>query len=293
MTLPYAEVIGDPIAQSKSPAIHNFWLGKLGIDAEYRACHVRPEDLGNYLAERRADDDWRGCNVTMPHKQAVMPLLSSVESPADTIGAVNTIYPAFDRLLAGTNTDAAGFLEPLAADLAQTHYFRMARILGTGGAARAIISALADKGFTLVVAGRDPGRARALLDELAPKGEHHAIHLSHFADPTDFAFDDREACCDLVINASSLGMQGQPPLVFDWSHAPPGSIAYDIVTAPLDTAFLHTARARGHRTIDGLSMLIGQAAVAFAHFFGHPAPREHDAELRAILTPDRGPGQAP
>lgn len=280
----YAEVIGDPIAQSKSPKIHNFWLGKLGIEADYRACHVRPEELADYLATRREDLDWRGCNVTMPHKQAVMPLLYSVEAPADTIGAVNTIYPAFDRLLAGTNTDAAGFLEPLAADLAETHYFRMARIIGTGGAARAIIAALARHGFTLVVAGRDPAKARALLDELAPEAEHHAIDLAHFADPTDFAFDDREGCLDLVVNATSLGMQGQPPLPFDWSHAPPRSIAYDIVTAPLDTPFLQAARAKGHRTIDGLAMLIGQAAVAFERFFGQPPPRGHDAELRAILT---------
>jgi shikimate dehydrogenase len=284
MTTSYAEVIGDPIAQSKSPAIHNFWLGKLGIEAEYRACHVRPEELADYLAARREDLKWLGCNVTMPHKQAVMPHLDRIDPPADSIGAVNTILPQGKAGLAGTNTDAAGFLEPLAADLAATHYFRMARIVGTGGAARAIITALADKGFTLVVAGRHPDKARALLDELAPKGEHHAIDLAHFADPTDFAFDDREACLDLIINASSLGMQGQPPLAFDWSHAPPGSIAYDIVTAPLDTAFLKGARAKEHRTIDGLSMLIGQAAAAFEHFFGQPAPREHDAELRELLA---------
>ncbi|HSJ77769.1 MAG TPA: shikimate dehydrogenase [Erythrobacter sp.] len=284
MTHPYAEVIGDPIAQSKSPKIHNFWLGKLGIEAEYRACHVRPEELSDYLAARREDLDWRGSNVTMPHKQAVMPLLGRIEAPADTIGAVNTILPGVKRDLSGTNTDASGFLEPLGDLLAETHYFRMARIIGTGGAARAIITALASHHFTLVVAGRDPAKARALLDELAPKGEHHAIHLSHFADPTEFAFDDREGCCDLVINASALGMQGQPALAFDWSHAPPGSIAYDIVTAPLDTAFLQGARNRGFRTIDGLSMLIGQAAVAFEKFFGEPAPRQHDAELRAILA---------
>ena len=284
MTRPYAEVIGDPIAQSKSPLIHGFWLAKLGIEADYRACHVRPDELAGYLAARREDPLWRGCNVTMPHKQAVMPLLDRIDPPADAIGAVNTILPLGERGLAGTNTDAAGFLEPLKHDLAETHYFRMARIIGTGGAARAIIAALADKGFTLVVAGRDPGKARALLDELAPKGERHAIDFAHFADPTDFAFDDREGCLDLIINASSLGMQGQPPLAFDWSHAPPGSIAYDIVTAPRDTPLLQAARAAGHRTIDGLSMLIGQAAVAFAKFFGQPAPREHDAELRAILT---------
>lgn len=284
MTRPYAEVIGDPIAQSKSPAIHGFWLAKLGIDADYRACHVTPDALADYIATRRADPLWRGCNVTMPHKQAVMPLLDRIDPPADAIGAVNTIVPLGDGRLAGTNTDAAGFLEPLARDLAQTHYFRMARIVGTGGAARAIITALAGEGFTLVVAGRDTAKARALLDELAPKGEHHAIDLAHFADATDFAFDDREGCLDLIVNASSLGMTGQPPLAFDWSHAPPGSIAYDIVTSPLDTAFLQGARDRGLRTIDGLSMLIGQAAVAFAKFFGQPAPRQHDAELRAILT---------
>lgn len=284
MTRPYAEVIGDPIAQSKSPAIHNFWLGKLGIVAEYRACHVRPEELANYLAARRADPDWRGCNVTMPHKQAVMAGLAMIEPPADSIGAVNTIVPDGAGGLIGTNTDAAGFLEPLAAQLAQTHYFRMARIIGTGGAARAIIAALAGHGFTLVVAGRNPAKARALLDELAPKGEHHAIHLSHFADPTDFAFDDREGCCDLVVNAAALGMVGQEPLTFDLSHAPPGSIFYDIVTAPPDTAFLKAAREAGFHTIDGLSMLIGQAAVAFERFFGAPPPRQHDAELRALLA---------
>lgn len=284
MTCPYAEVIGDPIAQSKSPKIHNFWLEKLGIEADYRACHVTADTLADYIAARRADPLWRGCNVTMPHKQAVMPLLDRIDPPADAIGAVNTIVPLGDGTLAGTNTDAAGFLEPLTRTLGDAHYFRMARIIGSGGAARAIIAALASEAFMLVVAARDPAKARALLDELDGEGEHHAIDLAHFAEPTDFPFDDRDMCCDLVVNASSLGMQGQPPLAFDWSHAPPGSIAYDIVTAPLDTPFLQAARARGHRTIDGLSMLIGQAAVAFEKFFGQPAPRQHDTELRAILT---------
>ncbi|MFN4038234.1 MAG: shikimate dehydrogenase [Erythrobacter sp.] len=282
--IPYAEVIGDPIAQSKSPAIHNFWLAKLGIDAEYRACHVRPEELADYLAVRRADPTWRGCNVTMPHKQAVMAGLDAIEAPADAIGAVNTVLPVGAGELVGTNTDAAGFLEPLAEELAQTHYFRMARIIGTGGAARAIITALAGAGFTLVVTGRDPAKARALLDELAPRGEHHTPPLSHFAAPTDFAFDNREGCLDLVVNASALGMAGQAPLPFDLSHVPPRSIVYDIVTNPRDTPLLHTARAAGFRTIDGLAMLIGQAAFAFEKFFGQPAPRQHDAELRGLLT---------
>ena len=93
MSLPYAEVIGDPIAQSKSPQIHNFWLAKLGIEAEYRAAHVRPDELADYLSQRRADPAWRGCNVTMPHKQAVMAGLDAIEAPADAIGAVNTVLP--------------------------------------------------------------------------------------------------------------------------------------------------------------------------------------------------------
>ena len=284
MSLPYAEVIGDPIAQSKSPQIHNFWLAKLGIEAEYRAAHVRPDELADYLSQRRADPAWRGCNVTMPHKQAVMAGLDAIEAPADAIGAVNTVLPDGAGGLTGTNTDAAGFLEPLAGELAQTHYFRMARIIGTGGAARAIITALAGQGFTLVVAGRDPAKARALLDELAPTGEHHTPHLLHFAEPTDFAFDDREGCCDLIVNASALGMAGQAPLAFDLSHAPPRSIVYDIVTSPLDTPLLAGARAAGFRTIDGLSMLIGQAAVAFERFFAQAPPRQYDAELRELLT---------
>jgi shikimate dehydrogenase len=281
----YAEVIGDPIAQSKSPAIHNYWIGKLGLDAEYRARHVTPEQLADYLAEREEDQDWRGCNVTMPHKQAIVPLLARLEIGAELVGAVNTVTRRRNGVLIGSNTDGAGFLEPLRQDLAKNHLFRMARILGTGGAARAIVAALAEHGIVVVLAGRDPAKARALLDDIDPEGEHHAADLAHFAEPTDFAFDDRVGCFDLIVNASPLGMAGQPPLRFDFSHAPPGSVVYDIVTHPLETDFLKDARAAGFQTIDGLSMLIGQAAVAFEKFFGVAPPRgDGDAELRRLLT---------
>lgn len=283
MSRPYAEVIGDPIAQSKSPAIHGFWLAELGIAADYRACHVTPDGLAAFIAARRGDPAWRGCNVTMPHKQAVMPLLDRIDPLAARVGAVNTVVPE-EGALVGYNTDVPGFLEPLQPLLAQTHLFRMARIIGTGGAARAVIAGLAQHGFVLVVAGRNPDKARALLDELDPAGEHHAVDLAHFAVPTDFAFDDRTGLCDLVVNASLLGMIGQPPLAFDWSHAPPGSTAYDIVTSPLDTPFLQAARAAGHPTVDGLAMLIGQADHAFARFFGRRPPRGADAQLRRIIT---------
>jgi shikimate dehydrogenase len=280
---PYAEVIGDPIAHSKSPVIHGFWLAKLGIEGDYRAHQVAAEGLAIYLAARREDPAWRGCNVTMPHKQAVVPLLDRIDPLALRVGAVNTVVRGGDGALTGYNTDVAGFLEPLARRLREPHLFRMARVLGTGGAARAIVAGLAAEGFTLVLAGRDPAKARALLDELAA-GEHYAVALDHFATPTDFAFDDRHGCLDLVINASPLGMAGQPPLAFDWSHAPPGAIAYDIVTDPVETAFLRGARAEGHEAIDGLAMLIGQAAAAFDKFFGCPPPREHDAALRELLS---------
>ncbi len=281
----HAEVIGDPIAQSKSPAIHGHWIERLGIDAAYDCQHVKAAELADYLASRAADAHWAGCNVTMPHKLAVMPLLDRLDPLAKRIGAVNTIVREQDGSCTGYNTDAEGFLEPLRDDLACNHYFRMARVLGTGGAARAIVAGLLEHGFTIVLAGRDPAKAQAMLDELAPDGQHHAAPLSHFAEPTDFAFDDREGCLDLIVNASPLGMQGQPPLKFDFSHAPPGSVIYDIVTAPLDTPLLQEARAKGFRNIDGLSMLIGQAAVAFDKFFGTAPPREeNDVDLRRILT---------
>lgn len=282
MSLVYAEVIGDPIAQSKSPAIHGFWLTRLGINADYRASRVEVGKLGEFFNTRRTDPDWRGCNVTMPHKQAVMPFLDRLDPLAASVGAVNTIVPEHGALV-GYNTDVPGFLEPLRPLLDQTHYFRMARVLGTGGAARAVVKGLADEKLVIVLASRDPAKARLLLDELNPAGEHHAASIAHFANPTDFVFDDREQCLDLVVNASLLGMAGQPPLAFDMSHAPPGSIFYDIVTSPLDTDFLQSARAAGFRTVDGLSMLIGQADHAFRRFFDARPPRDLDAELRMVL----------
>lgn len=280
---PHAHVIGDPIAHSKSPLIHNYWLEKLGIAGAYTKMHIAEANLADYLEQQRRERSWAGCNVTMPHKQAVLPFLDDIDPFAARLRAANTIVRQPDSSLKGYNTDVGGFLEPLDAMLKAQHLFRMARVLGTGGAARAIVAGLADHGFTIVVAGRNLDKARAMLDELAPGGEHHTVHLSHFANPTDFAFDDREGCLDLVINASPLGMTGKPPLEFDWSHAPPGSIAYDIVTSPLETTFLQGARKAGHPVIDGLAMLVGQAAIAFEKLFGVSAPRDCDNELMELL----------
>ena len=283
MSIPFAEVIGDPVAQSKSPAIHGFWLEKLGIEAEYRATRVLEDELADFLSGRQKDPHWRGCNVTMPLKQAVIGHLDTIDPAATAIGAINTVTRDDDGKLTGSNTDLAGFLEPLSDYLEITHLFRMARIIGAGGAARAIAHALAAENFTLVIAARRTEQAELVAG--LPKGtQHHVVPLDYFASPTDFAFDDRNGLLDLVVNASPLGMRGKPPLAFDWSHAPPGAIAYDIVTDPLDTQFLLRAREANHRTIDGLEMLIGQAARAFSQFFGIEPPREHDPELRALLT---------
>lgn len=283
MTIPYAEVIGDPIAQSKSPIIHGFWLKQLGIEARYGAHQVTPKTLADYVLNRRDDPAWKGCNVTMPLKQEIMPLLDTIEPDAQKIGAVNTVYRGDYGQLVGANTDAVGFQEPLLPLLEAEHYFRMARIIGTGGAARAIVSALAQHGFAMVIAARNQTKARALLDELASNGEHYTAPLGHFAQTSDFAFDDREGCLDLVVNASPLGMRGHAALEFDWTHAPPGSIAYDIVTDPVRTQFLADAEKAGFKTIDGLAMLVGQAANAFEHFFGRSPPRDADDELRKVL----------
>ena len=276
--LPYAEVIGDPISQSKSPQIHGFWLQRLDIEARYGARQVSPETLETYITARRADPSWRGCNVTMPLKQVIVPFLDRVEPQAMEIGAVNTVYREGDQLI-GTNTDVAGFLEPLRDVLAQQNLFRMARIIGSGGAARAIISALKDHNFTLVIAARNVGKARTVLKELGVSGEHYTAPLPMFAKPTDFDFDDRQGCLDLIVNASPLGMRGQSELEFDLTHAPPGSIFYDIVTDPPETNLLANAREAGFQTIDGFRMLVGQAATAFERFFDAKPPREHDDDL--------------
>jgi len=282
MTLPYAEVIGDPIAHSKSPVIHKYWLEQAGIAADYRATHVKPDELAAYFAARRADPDWRGANVTIPHKQAVIPLLDRLDPAAEKIGAVNAVRPEGDELV-GYNTDFGGFLEPLRPVLAQSHLFRMARIFGAGGAAKAIALALWSQGFTIVVAARNLDQARALRAAFDPDDSLIAP-LDHFAEPTDFAWDDRSGVLDLVVNTTSLGMKGQPPLKLDFSHVPPGATVYDIVYAPLETPLLAEARARGHRTINGLAMLIGQASEAFELFFGVPAPRGADDRLRELLV---------
>jgi shikimate dehydrogenase len=266
---PYAEVIGDPIAHSKSPLIHNFWLGKLGIYAEYRACRVRPEELADYFAQRRSDPDWRGCNVTMPHKGEVMHNVDDADEIGIAIGAMNTVFRDSSGYLVGTNTDPAGFYEPISRlELLDATVV----IIGAGGAARAVLHALKGHGIGyLQILNRSIEKSQALLREAG---------ASYQAIP----FDSPLPVADLLVNSSALGMKGYPALSLDLSNLPPTAVIYDLVYAPLETELLKQARSRGLTTINGLAMLIGQAAIAFEKFFGQPAPREYDAELRALLT---------
>jgi shikimate dehydrogenase len=267
--LPYAEVIGDPISQSKSPLIHGFWLKKLGIVADYRACHVTAENLAAYFAERRGDSHWRGCNVTLPHKLAVLDHVPDPGGVRTSIGASNTIFRNDKGDLVATNTDAAGFFAPIAdRDWVGTS----AIVIGAGGAARAILFALAqaDVGHVTLFA-RSPLKGAALLSHFGLKGK-----VLGMAAPLPSA--------DLLVNASALGMTGQEPLLLDLSPMPSGAIVFDVVYSPLETNLLCDARARGLETCDGLDMLIGQAAIGFELFFGQAPPQDCEDELRALLV---------
>lgn len=265
----FAEVIGDPIAHSKSPMIHGFWLDALGIAARYEKMLVSAEGLGDYFAARRDDPDWRGCNITVPHKVAALEHVPDPGGVRDTIGAINTVFRGEDGALIGTNTDAAGFYAPLAEfDLEGAPV----AVIGAGGAARAVLFALARAGVERVtILNRSPLKAMGLLSTFGLKGD--AVPLDAPIPPVA-----------LLVNASSLGMAGQPPLDVDLANLPDDAVVYDAVYAPLETQLLKAARARGLETVDGLEMLIGQAALAFELFFGEAPPRERDAELRALLT---------
>lgn len=269
MGRPYAEVIGDPIAHSKSPLIHNFWLAKLGIDAEYRACHVRPGELADYFTRRRGDAEWRGCNVTIPHKVLAMEHVRVRKGTRMMVGAINTVVRGLDSKLDGANTDIGGVARPLEA--AGVSGGSMA-VIGSGGAARAAVAASMMIGIeSLFVLNRTEAKARDMLASLRPDGI--ALPLG-----------DAAPAVDVLVNATVLGMAGQTSLNLSIDALTDSAIVFDMVYAPLETALLVKARQRGLRTIDGLQMLVAQAADAFALFFGQPAPREHDAELRTLLT---------
>jgi shikimate dehydrogenase len=285
MGVPYAEVIGDPIAHSKSPLIHKFWLGKLGLDYEFRACRVAPMDLPDHLERRRVDPLWCGSSVTIPHKQAVIPLLDGLTRPADAIGAVNAVTGMGGRepKLFGHNTDAHAFLDTLRGWTGLGQVYRMASVIGTGGGAAAVAWALREHGFLVMVYSRSEARGEAFLRRLGESDMDFVQRLEWLTNDSPGAkfYPDSG---DIVVNASPLGMQGFPPLEINIDDYPPATIFYDLVYAPVETPLLQAARERGYPVISGVEMLIAQAARAFYLFFTTDAPREYDEELRELLT---------
>jgi shikimate dehydrogenase len=265
-----AGVMGWPVAHSKSPALHGFWLRELAIDGAYVPLAVRPENLAQALKALPALG-FSGVNLTVPHKEAALALVDEVETTARRIGAINcvTVDPA-GRLL-GSNTDAYGFLTNLTT--AVPHLVlagTTAVVLGAGGAARAVCVALTDAGARLRITNRNHARAAALAADLGGAIDVVAWEARHEA----------LANAGVLVNTTSLGMQGQPPLTIDLAALPQTAVVNDIVYAPLETALLAAARARGLRCVDGLGMLLYQAQPAFARWFGvspavTPALRAH------------------
>jgi shikimate dehydrogenase len=271
MTVPYAEVIGDPIAHSKSPLIHKFWLEKLGLEADYRALRVTAGELPGYFERRRRDPDWRGCNVTIPHKESALSFADRLMPEPLAAGAVNTLARKPDGLI-GYNTDMKALLTELAGYAREALLFEWpVVVIGAGGAARAVLAALKSEAEEVEVAlfNRNVERGNSVLRELGLSGSCRAL-------------DAPLPATGLVVNASSLGMNGFPPLPPNLADV--SSPVVDLVYAPVRTDLVKAALARGFPALDGLSILIRQAALAFRHFFGDEAPFDSESELRELLA---------
>ena len=267
---PYAEVIGDPVSQSKSPLIHGFWLGKLKIDADYRATRVARPELADFIAARRQDPDWRGCNVTMPLKLDALLLADEASDRAVTAGAANLLVAKEGALLAG-NTDVGGVLQVLG-PLLERGQGGPVTLLGNGGAARAALVALRMMNVANVrIQARDISAALKL-----------AVEFGLDEGPRTF---DMPIDSEGLVNATPVGMPGVDPFAFDISRMASGGWVFDMVSEPAETPLLRSARERGLATVDGLAMLVEQAAASFMLLFGSEAPRQFDGELMKALRP--------
>ncbi|GGC51633.1 shikimate dehydrogenase [Chelatococcus reniformis] len=271
---PRACVIGDPIAHSRSPLIHRYWLAQHDIAGSYERQHITAAALPAFIAELRAGG-WRGCNVTVPHKGAVAAQVDELTPVAARLGAANTLWLEEGRLRAD-NTDVAGFMDNL--DQAAPGWRARAgaaTVLGAGGAARAAVHGLLERGVgTVHVVNRSVERATQLAQAFGPRVRPAAW------DKVGNAL----AGSGLLVNTTSLGMSGQPSLALDLSPLPAGATVYDIVYVPLETPLLAQARARDLEVVDGLGMLLHQAVPGFERWFG--VRPEVTKELRDLLVAD-------
>lgn len=266
---PFAEVIGDPIDTSKSPVIHRFWLEKAGIAGAYGRRRVNRGNLAAYLEERRANPDWRGANVTMPLKLDAVAAADRATDRAIAAGAANILVPRDGELVAG-NSDVGAVMFLLARLHEEGRAMGRITLFGNGGAARAILVACRSLNISdIVIQARDMARAMKLAVEFG---------LEHPPRPLTSPVRG-----DGIINATPLGMQGQKCLNCDVSGLSDKGWVFDLVSAPAQTPLIRDAAARGLATVDGIDMLVEQAAASFQLFFDAEPPREHDEQLFAML----------
>jgi shikimate dehydrogenase len=269
---PKACVIGHRVAYSRSPLIHNYWLRSLGLSGSYELADVAPEAFPEFL-RNLSRAGYVGGNVTVPHKDVAFRLVDLRDRSAQAVGAVNTVWFDAGKLVGG-NTDVSGFLANLDAAAPGWDTGGLAVVIGAGGAARAVVHGLLDRGFDVAVVNRTPARAEAL-----------ARHFGKGVTPQDFSATARLLPqASLLTNASMLGAMGQPDLDLDLSALDPEAVVCELNYVPLTTALLRAAVRTGHRVADGLGMLMHQAVPGFARWFA-ATPRV-TPQLRALLEAD-------
>jgi len=265
-------LIGWPAAHSRSPLIHHYWLRQLGIEGGYSIEAVPPEGFAEFVLNL-SGHGFVGANVTIPHKERALEL-SAPDDRARAVGAANTLWYDGDTLRS-TNTDVEGFINSLDAGAPGWEGAGEALVLGAGGAARAVVFGMLERGIKRVhLANRTIDRAQAFVRQFG-------------ASVTPLAWEEKEAVlphASLLVNTTSLGMKGQPALALDLSPLSPRAVVADLVYVPLETPLLAAARARGLRTADGLGMLLHQAVGGFELWFGQ-RPKV-TAELRALIEDD-------
>jgi shikimate dehydrogenase len=274
MSEPHACVVGWPIAHSRSPLIHAYWLRSLGIAGRYEKEAVPPGEFASFAA-RIGKSGLVGANVTAPHKEAAFAACDVLTANARELGAVNTLWREGDKLC-GDNTDVMGFIANLD-EKAPGWRQRAERavVLGAGGASRAVIQGLITAGVErIAIVNRTQERAERLVGQFGRKTEAASWD----------ALPRLLAAADLVVNASSLGMVGKEAAPIDLAPAPSHAIVADIVYIPLETPLLDAAKRRGLATVDGLGMLLHQAAPGFERWFG--VRPEVTPDLRALIEDD-------
>jgi shikimate dehydrogenase len=273
-----AGIMGWPVAHSRSPVLHGFWLDETGVDGAYLPLPVRPEQVEQALRALPVLG-FRGCNLTMPHKRAALAVADRVEPLACRIGAANTIIVLPDGSLEARNTDAYGFRENLRDSAENWHPDAgPAVVLGAGGSARAVVAALADAGVVEIrIVNRTRARAELIRRDLSTASSRISVHSWD-----ETAAVQRDA--GILVNTTSLGMAGEPPLVLDLAPLPRSSPVVDIVYVPLETRLLAAARQRGHPVVDGLGMLLHQGRPGFEAWFGAPVRVSPELRARVLMA---------